>query len=112
MVNPWLIVVFSLIGLVTLVVMTYIMVVYSHPDDKNKAWVPKVVVVLAFSLAAFSVILLPFDVANRVDPLILGVYSSSKRHSCVLSTLPTHAHAQHFSRLIFLAIVVFCILSM
>ncbi|KAK6943125.1 LMBR1-like membrane protein, partial [Dillenia turbinata] len=43
----------------------YLLVNYQHPDDKNQAYFPKVVVVLGLSVAAISILMLPADVANR-----------------------------------------------
>jgi hypothetical protein len=41
---------------------------YSSPEDYKRAWIPRGVVVIAFSLAFMSVFLLPIDVANaRLD---------------------------------------------
>jgi hypothetical protein len=37
---------------------------YGSPDDSRRAWLPRGVVVIAFSLALLSVILLPLDIAN------------------------------------------------
>ncbi|GAM23900.1 hypothetical protein SAMD00019534_070750 [Acytostelium subglobosum LB1] len=42
----------------------YLIVYFQHPDDKNVAYFPKVVVILGFALAAVSVLMLPLDVAN------------------------------------------------
>eukprot|EP01006_Ploeotia_vitrea_P038710 TRINITY_DN66271_c6_g6_i1.p1 TRINITY_DN66271_c6_g6~~TRINITY_DN66271_c6_g6_i1.p1 ORF type:complete len:493 (-),score=25.84 TRINITY_DN66271_c6_g6_i1:528-2006(-) len=72
MINWWLIVVCAFVMLLVLAAVFYIVIVYSSPEDKNQAWAPKVVVVLSLSLACFTVLLLPFDVANRADPLILA----------------------------------------
>ena len=36
-----------------------------HPDDKNEAIFPKILVLIGFTLAQASVLLLPLDVANR-----------------------------------------------
>lgn len=41
------------------------MVKYQHPDDKNDAYIPKLVVLLGFVLAGGTVFLLPLDVANN-----------------------------------------------
>mmetsp|Transcript_18569 Transcript_18569/g.27210 ORF Transcript_18569/g.27210 Transcript_18569/m.27210 type:complete len:554 (-) Transcript_18569:202-1863(-) len=43
----------------------YLIVHFSHPDDKNEAYFPKLVVWLGFVLAGFTVLLLPLDVANN-----------------------------------------------
>ena len=41
------------------------MVKYQHPDDKNDAYFPKLVVLFGFVLAGATVLLLPLDVANN-----------------------------------------------
>lgn len=43
----------------------YLVVKYQHPDDKNDAYIPKLVVWFGFVLAGATVLLLPLDVANN-----------------------------------------------
>ena len=43
----------------------YIIIYLQHPEDKNQAWLPKVVVWMGLSLATLSVLMFPLDVANR-----------------------------------------------
>ncbi|CAN0879737.1 LIMR family protein At5g01460 [Linum grandiflorum] len=43
----------------------YLLVNYQHPDDKNQAYFPKIVVVFGLSVAVISILMLPADVANR-----------------------------------------------
>ena len=43
----------------------YLVVKYQHPDDKNDAYIPKLVVWFGFILAGGTVLLLPLDVANN-----------------------------------------------
>jgi LMBR1 domain-containing protein 1 len=50
---------------ILLVAGLYLVVYYSHPDDHNDAYFPKLVVILGFVLAGATVLLLPLDVANR-----------------------------------------------
>jgi uncharacterized membrane protein len=50
---------------VLLVIGVYLLVYYSHPDDKNEAYMPKLVVLGGFVLAASTTLLLPLDVANN-----------------------------------------------
>ena len=38
---------------------------YQHPDDKNDAYIPKLVVWFGFVLSGATVLLLPLDVANN-----------------------------------------------
>lgn len=40
------------------------MLVYSHPDDRNQAYLPKIVVFLGLFFSAGAVFLIPLDVAN------------------------------------------------
>ncbi|KAL7543472.1 hypothetical protein ACHAXR_012753 [Thalassiosira sp. AJA248-18] len=54
------------IGFVLLhIVGLYLVVKYQHPDDKNDAYIPKMVVLLGFVLSGATVLLLPLDVANN-----------------------------------------------
>ena len=56
----------SLVILVLLVIVgIYLLVNFSHPDDKSDAHLPKFVVLIGFVLAGSVVLLLPLDVANR-----------------------------------------------
>jgi LMBR1 domain-containing protein 1 len=64
MVNAWLVIVVVIITLAIIASSIYILVYFSHPEDKNVAWFPKIVVVLGLTLAAFSILMLPLDVAN------------------------------------------------
>lgn len=50
---------------VLLVIGFYILVHFSHSDDKNDAYFPKFVVITGFVLAGCTVLLLPLDVANN-----------------------------------------------
>lgn len=43
----------------------YLVVKYQHPDDKNDAYIPKLVVWFGFVLSGATVLLLPLDVANN-----------------------------------------------
>ncbi len=54
------------VGFVLLsVIGVYFVVKYQHPDDKNDAYIPKLVVLLGFVLSGGTVFLLPLDVANN-----------------------------------------------
>ncbi|KAL0477771.1 LIMR family protein [Acrasis kona] len=37
---------------------------YSSPDDYKRAWIPRIIIVISFSMSFLSVFLLPLDVAN------------------------------------------------
>lgn len=39
-------------------------VIFGHPDDKNMAWLPKIVTVFGLWLSFASMLVLPYDVAN------------------------------------------------
>lgn len=47
------------------VVAVYLLVYYQHPDDRNEAYFPKLVVVGGIMLAGATALLLPLDVANN-----------------------------------------------
>jgi len=47
----------------------YFMVYFQHPSDSNTATFPKIMAVLALSLATSNVLLLPLDVAQRSSPV-------------------------------------------
>lgn len=65
MADIWLICV-TVIGFVLLTVVgLYLVVKYQHPDDKNDAYAPKLVVLCGFVLSGATVLLLPLDVANN-----------------------------------------------
>lgn len=82
MVNAWLVIVTVIISLAIVAASIYLLVYFSHPEDKNVAWFPKIVVIFGLSLAAFSILMLPLDVANTkgtdggfpMDDLWLAVY--------------------------------------
>lgn len=54
-----------LVPIVLLVACFVFIVYFSSPDDKNQAWIPKIITLLGLTLACCSILLLPFDVANR-----------------------------------------------
>ena len=68
MVNPWLIIVACVMAVFVLALVFYLVFLYQSEDDKNQAWLPKVVVIAGLSLACFNVLLLPYDIANRQNP--------------------------------------------
>lgn len=74
MINYWLIIVAAIMSILILGIVFYLIVLYSSEDDKNQAWLPKIIVVLGLSLACFTVLLLPYDVANRKDPTRFASY--------------------------------------
>jgi LMBR1 domain-containing protein 1 len=50
-----------------LIVAVYLLVYYQHPDDRNDAYFPKVVVIIGIMLAGATCLLLPLDVANNEE---------------------------------------------
>ncbi|EGC35822.1 hypothetical protein DICPUDRAFT_54958 [Dictyostelium purpureum] len=65
MVNIFLIIVAVVIPALVALGGLYLIVYFQHPDDKNVAYFPKVIVILGITLAAVSVLMLPLDVANN-----------------------------------------------
>lgn len=63
--NWFLIVIAVVVSLLALGVALYILIAYQHPEDRNQAWLPKVVVVFGITLAIWTVLLFPLDVGNR-----------------------------------------------
>lgn len=70
------------VALMMLVGNIYIVAFYQHPEDRNQAHFPKLVVVLGLTLAFLSVLMLPLDRANR------NACDSSKIVSACAFTLP------------------------
>uniref|UniRef100_A0A7N0VHF4 LMBR1-like membrane protein n=1 Tax=Kalanchoe fedtschenkoi TaxID=63787 RepID=A0A7N0VHF4_KALFE len=63
--NLALVIVAIVVCVIVFIFNVYLLVNYQHPDDKNQAYFPKIVVVLGLSVAAISILMLPADVANR-----------------------------------------------
>ena len=53
------------VAILVLLVSLYLVVHFQHPEDKNQAWIPKLVVLLGFTVAMWTVLLFPLDVANQ-----------------------------------------------
>jgi LMBR1 domain-containing protein 1 len=64
-VNWFLIIVVAAVALMTVALSLYLIVIYQHPEDKNQAWFPKIVVLLGLCVAIYTVLLFPLDVANQ-----------------------------------------------
>jgi LMBR1 domain-containing protein 1 len=62
--NWFLIIICAVVGVLTLVLALYLLIIFQHPDDKNQAWLPKLVVILGISVSIWTVLLFPLDVAN------------------------------------------------
>jgi len=63
--NWFLIIIIIVVAVLVLGVNVYVLIHYQHPEDRNQAWFPKLVVILGLSIVYWSVLLLPLDVANR-----------------------------------------------
>eukprot|EP01064_Diplonema_japonicum_P029203 TRINITY_DN4656_c2_g1_i1.p1 TRINITY_DN4656_c2_g1~~TRINITY_DN4656_c2_g1_i1.p1 ORF type:complete len:525 (+),score=130.35 TRINITY_DN4656_c2_g1_i1:60-1577(+) len=65
----WFLIILAIVGFfLTFAVAMYLVALYCSEDDHNQAWLPKIIVVIGLALSAFTVLLLPFDVANKRDP--------------------------------------------
>ena len=53
------------VAILVLLVSLYLVVNYQHPEDKNQAWIPKIVVLLGLTVAFWTILLFPLDVANQ-----------------------------------------------
>lgn len=69
-----------ILSVITLILVAFFIVRFSHPDDKNEARFPRIVVLLGLFLAFSAVLVLPFDVANArnfdnnaLDQISVGV---------------------------------------
>lgn len=71
--NLFLIIVTVVAAVLIAAVTLYLLVAFSHPEDRNQAWWPKIVVCFSMFIAISTVLLFPLDVANRraCDPQIL-----------------------------------------
>jgi len=61
----FLVIMIAVVFLILLAINVYIIVHFQHPDDKNEAYFPKLLVLLGFTLAEGSILMLPLDVANN-----------------------------------------------
>lgn len=62
--NVGLLIVAIVVAALVAVANVYVIVCYQHPEDRNQAWLPKLVVLLGLCVAVWSVLLIPLDVAN------------------------------------------------
>ena len=55
-----------IVGLILLISNIYILIYFSHPDDRSSCsgWFLKILVIIGLTLAWFQVLLLPLDVNN------------------------------------------------
>ena len=45
----------------------YVLINFQHPEDRNQAWFPKIIVISGLTIASGAILLLPLDVANRAS---------------------------------------------
>lgn len=62
--NWFLVIAVAVVALLTIGFSLYLLVIYQHPEDRNQAWFPKVVVVTGMTLSIYTVLLFPLDKAN------------------------------------------------
>lgn len=62
--NWFMIIVVAVVAILTIVFSLYIMIIYQHPEDRNQAWFPKIVVIFGMTIAIYSVLMFPLDVTN------------------------------------------------
>lgn len=62
--NWFMIIVVAVVGVLTVIFSLYLIVIYQHPEDKNQAWFPKLVVLLGMTIAIYTVLMFPLDVTN------------------------------------------------
>ena len=63
--NWVLIVIIVILAILSVGVALYLLIIYQHPEDKNQAWFPKLVVLVGITLSIWTVLLFPLDIANR-----------------------------------------------
>lgn len=76
MVNWWLILIAVILALALVGLSVYLVLLYISEEDAEGGYLPKVVIVFGFTLASVTVLLLPFDVANRTDPSSIPKWST------------------------------------
>lgn len=60
-----LLIVAIIVAVIVLCANVYIIISFQHPEDRNQAWFPKLIVLFGLSLACWTLLMLPLDVANR-----------------------------------------------
>lgn len=62
----WFLILIAVVVVILVVISNvYVLIDYSHPEDRNQAWFPKGVVIFGLSLAVIAVLMFPMDVANK-----------------------------------------------
>lgn len=91
MVQVFLIIVVIAIAILLAFGMCLIVVIFGHEDDKNVAWIPKVVTVFGLWLAFASVLILPYDVANTQSGGGQSPFHSTQRWMHASAELCAHS---------------------
>ena len=87
-VDPLIVVGMAVLILVIFVVNIYILVYYSHPEDKNESYLAKALVVTGLQLSAMSVLMLPI---GKIQALLCAFYKLFT--STELSRSATNLHS-------------------
>ncbi|GMH57178.1 hypothetical protein TrRE_jg3308, partial [Triparma retinervis] len=61
----FLLIVAIIVVIILLAINVYLIVYFQHPDDKNESYLPKFLILIGFTIAQCSILLLPLDVANK-----------------------------------------------
>eukprot|EP00753_Platysulcus_tardus_P002568 PLAT11677.1.p1 GENE.PLAT11677.1~~PLAT11677.1.p1 ORF type:complete len:560 (+),score=308.21 PLAT11677.1:87-1682(+) len=81
MADPLLVIMTVVLSLLLLVINFYLLVYYQHPDDKNVAYFPKVLVVFGLLFVEACVLLLPLDVANKSGSIACNAWQADGIYS-------------------------------
>ena len=87
-VDPLIVVGMTILIVVILVVNVYILVYYTHPEDKNESYLAKALVVTGLQLSAMSILMLPI---GTIRIILLNIHLNSPkfnvftglRHNCI-----------------------------
>lgn len=71
----FLIVVSAVFAILILALSVVSLIKFTHPDDKNQAWLPKIIVVIGYYVIFLIAMIMPFDVANRNGDLNMSIDS-------------------------------------
>ena len=69
----FLIVVASIVSVLVLFFTIVALIKFQHPDDRNQAWLPKIIVVIGYYLCFMTSMIVPFDVSNSTSQLKLHI---------------------------------------
>eukprot|EP01036_Dinobryon_divergens_P035013 gene35013-45323_t len=62
--DPFLVVGIVILMILMLIINTYLLIHWQHPEDKNESVLARVLILFGFQLSSVSVLMLPIDVAN------------------------------------------------